>query len=209
MFSTCGFRRTPFLEFLWPALFLILSRRVVPVYAVTAFLIYAGQAPANEAWRAKVESVSRLIPVLGTARHYLALARLAAALEALISAGVNIIEAWELAAAASGSPALRHAVAAWRPKLTAGQTPSDAVRACRLFPEMFANLYASGEVSGQLDESLRHLNRLYNEEGSRKLHLVATWVPRLIYFMVAVLVAYIVIRFWTGYFNEINRVSRF
>ncbi|MGB7769987.1 MAG: type II secretion system F family protein [Verrucomicrobiia bacterium] len=188
---------------------LILLGGLIPVYAVTAFLIYAGQDRHHEAWRAKVESLSRFIPVLGTAQHYLALARLAAALEALISAGVNIFEAWELAAAASGSPALRHAVAGWRSKVTAGQTPSEAVRTCRLFPEMFANFYASGEVSGKLDESLRHLNRLYNEEGSRKLHLVVTWVPRLIYFMVVFLVAYIVIRFWTGYFNEINKMSHF
>jgi type IV pilus assembly protein PilC len=198
------------LEFLWAGPWLLtLLGGLIPVYAVTALLIYAGQDRRNETWRTKVESVSHLIPVLGTARHYLALARLAAALEALISAGVNIFEAWELAAAASGSPALRRAVAAWRPKVAAGQTPSGAVRACRLFPEMFANLYTSGEVSGKLDESLRHLNRLYSEEGSRKLHLVATWVPRLIYFMVAVLVAYIAIRFWTGYFKEINSVSYF
>jgi len=198
------------LEFLWSGPWLlVLFGGLVPLYAATAFLIYAGQDRRNEAWRTKVESVLRFIPVLGTARHYLALARLAAALEALISAGVNIFEAWELAAAASGSPALRRAVADWRPKLTAGQMPSEAVRACRLFPEMFANFYASGEVSGKLDESLRHLNRLYSEEGSRKLHLVSRWVPRFIYFMVALFVGYIVIRFWTNYFNQINQMSHF
>jgi type II secretory pathway component PulF len=197
-----------FLEFLWSGPWLlVLLGGFIPVYAATAFLIYAAQDKHNEAWRAKVESVSRWVPVLGTARHYLALARLATALEALISAGVNIFEAWELAAAASGSPALRRAVAAWRPKLTAGQTPSEAVRTCRLFPEMFANFYASGEVSGKLDDSLRHLNQIYNEEGSRKLHLVAAWVPRLIYFMVAFLVAYIVIRFWVNYFNQISTIT--
>jgi len=198
------------LEFLWAGPWLlVLLGGLIPVYAATAFLIYAGQDRHNEPWRAKVESVLHFIPVLGTARHYLALARLATALEALVSAGVNIFEAWGLAAAASGSPAVRRAVAAWKPSMTAGQTPSEAMRACRLFPEMFANLYASGEVSGKLDESLRHLNRLYNEEGSRKLHLVVTWVPRLIYFMVVFLVAYIVIRFWTGYFNEVNKMSHF
>jgi len=197
-----------FLEFLWsgPWLLVFLGG-FIPVYAVTAFLIYAGQDRRNEAWRAKVEAILRFIPVLGTARHYLALARLAAALEALMNAGVNIFEAWELSAAASGSPALRRAVAAWKPKMAAGQTPADAVRACRLFPEMFANFYASGEVSGKLDDSLRHLNQLYNEEGSRKLHLVATWVPRMIYFLVAGLVAFIVIHFWVNYFNQISNVT--
>jgi type II secretory pathway component PulF len=76
--------------------------------------------------------------------------------------------------------------------------PSEAVRLCPLFPETFANLYASGEVSGKLDESLRHLNRLYNEDGTRKLNAFATWMPRLIYMLVALLIAYEVIQFWTG-----------
>jgi len=197
-----------FLEFLWSGpWFLVLLVGFVPIYAAILFLIYAGQDKRNEAWRAKMEVIFGFIPVLGTARHYLALARLAAALEALISAGVNIFEAWELSAAASGSPALRRAVASWKPKMTAGQTPADALRACRLFPEMFANFYASGEVSGKLDDSLRHLNQFYTEEGSRKLHLVATWVPRVIYLMVALLVGYIVIRFWTGYFNQISNIT--
>ena len=129
---------------------------LIPIYAVVALTIYATQSKHGESWRAHIESVLSRIPILGTARQSLALSRLAAALEALIGAGVNIFEAWDLAAAASGSPALRHAVTAWKPQVVAGQMPSEAVRLCPLFPEMFANLYASGEVSGKLDESLRH-----------------------------------------------------
>lgn len=198
-----------FLEFLWSGPWLlVLLGGLIPPYAVTFFLIYAGQDRRGETWRTKVEAIVNFIPVLGTARHSLALARLAAALEALISAGVNIFEAWELAASASGSPALQRAVAGWKPKLTAGQMPSEAVRASRLFPDMFANFYASGEVSGKLDESLRHLNRLYSEEGLRKLHYISKWVPRFIYFMVALFVGYIVVRFWTNYFNQISDVTK-
>ena len=47
--------------------------------------------------------------------------------------------------------------------------PSEAVRLCPLFPVTFANLYASGEVSGKLDDSLRQISRMYNEDGARKL----------------------------------------
>ena len=83
---------------------------LIPLYAVVALMIFAAQSRHGETWRACFETLLHPIPVLGQARRYLALARLAAALEALLSAGVTIIEAWELAATASGSPALRRTV---------------------------------------------------------------------------------------------------
>ena len=182
---------------------------LIPLYVIVAAMIYAGQSKHGERWRAWVEALLHPIPVLGTGRRYLALSRLAAALEALINAGVTIIEAWELAATASGSPALRRAVHAWKPQLRAGETPAELVRACPRFPDLFANLYSSGEVGGKLDESLRHLHRLYQEEGSRKLHAFAQWLPRLIYFAVAMMIAYRIVQFWTGYFKQIQDAGGF
>ena len=178
-----------------------------PLYGAVALMIYATQSKHGENWRAWIEAFWRLVPILGKARHDLALSRLAAALESLISAGVNIFEAWDLAATASGSPALRRAVAAWKPQVVAGQMPSEAVNLCPLFPETFANLYASGEVSGKLDETLRRLNRLYNEDGTRKLNAFATWTPRLVYLLVALMIGYKVVQFWSGYFNQISTIT--
>jgi type IV pilus assembly protein PilC len=191
--------------FLFVKAALILS----PLYLVTFFLIYATQSKHGEKWRALIESLVRPIPILGTARRFLALARLAAALEALINAGVNIIEAWDLAAASSGSPALRRAVESWKPEVVAGHTPAEVLRERREFPEMFANLYASGEVSGKLDETLKRLYTHYQEEGTRKLHAFAQWLPRLIYFIVVVIIAYKIVTFYTGYFQQVNDMSHF
>jgi type II secretory pathway component PulF len=182
---------------------------LAPFYAATALMIYALQSKHGEQWRARLESLLRPVPLLGSARHFLALSRLAAALEALINAGVNVVEAWNLAAAASGSPAFRRVVLEWKPQLAAGQTPAELVRACRLFPETFANLYASGEVSGKLDETLRRLYTYYQEEGTLKLQAFATWTPRLIYFIVVLGIAYFIIQFWQGYFNQINNAVNF
>jgi len=180
-----------------------------PLYLVTILLIYATQSRHGEKWRARIESCICPIPILGTARHFLALARLAAALEALISAGVNIVQAWDLAATASGSPALRRTVENWKPQVEAGRTPAEIIRDCRIFPEMFANLYASGEVSGKLDETLRRLYAHYQEEGTRKLYAFAQWMPRLLYLLVAGIIAYKVVSFYLGYFQQINDMSHF
>jgi type II secretory pathway component PulF len=201
----------PFAKSQFSASILLLLVKAVlalaPFYLATAFVIHATHSRHGEKWRALIESIVRRIPILGTARHYLAIARFAAALEALISAGVNIIQAFDLAGNASGSLAVRHAVAAMKPAVTAGKTPAEAIRAYPVFPDLFANLYSSGEVSGKLDETLKRLYAHYQEEGTHKLQMFAQWLPRLIYFLVAGMVAYNVIKFWTGYFQQISTIS--
>lgn len=182
---------------------------LVPLYAVVGLLLYATQGQHGEQWRSVIEIGLGRVPYLGKARRNLALARLASALEALISAGVTIIEAWDLAAAASGSPALHREVSRWKPDLLSGVTPAEVVRQSREFPETFASLYQTGEVTGSLDDTLRRLHGLYQAEGSRQLQAFAEWTPKLVYFAVALLVAWQVIRFWSGYFDQINKTISF
>lgn len=182
---------------------------LIPIYGAVAFVMVAMQGQHGERWRSLIEALLRRVPMLGKARRNLALARLASALEALITAGVNIIEAWEMAATASGSPALRRAVAQWRPDLLAGMTPAEAVRNTSEFPETFANLYHTGEVTGSLDDTLRRLHALYQSEGERQLTAVAEWTPKLIYFGVVLFVAWQVIHFYLGYFQQIDRAIGF
>jgi type IV pilus assembly protein PilC len=182
---------------------------LLPVYGLGAALVIASQSRHAEGWRALVEAVLHPVPVLGKARRELALSRLAAALEALISAGVTVIEAWQLAAAASGSPALKRQTASWKPLLRDGHTPGELVTATRFFPSLFSGQYASAELSGALDETLHRLARYYREEGTRKLRAVAQWTPRFIYLVVALMIAYKVINFYLGYFKMVQDAGGF
>ena len=178
---------------------------LLPLYTIVFLTLYASQSRRGEAWRSFLETVLHPVPILGTARHSIALSRLAAALEALINSGVNIIEAWSLAAVASGSPALQRTVAGWKHDLETGRTPSEMVNQSSQFPEVFRNLYHSGEISGQLDESLKRLHSYYLDDGNQKMRFVSQWVPKIIYLGVALLIAYKVVTFYLGYFNEVNK----
>ncbi len=177
---------------------------LVPLYAVVVLLLLAVQSRHGERWRGWIEAVLHPIPILGNGRRCLALARLTAALEALISAGVTIIEAWDIAAAASSSPALRRIVLGWRPKLNAGQTPAEALNASGKFPDLFASQYTAGELSGRLDEVLRRLHGYYQDEGARKIRAVAKWVPTFIYLIIVLVIAWHILSFYVGYFGQIN-----
>jgi type IV pilus assembly protein PilC len=131
------------------------------------------------------------------------------ALEALLSAGVTITEAWELAAEACGSPALKQRIRSWRPMVEAGRTHSEALNESSEFPHIFTNQYTTGEVSGTLDETLRRMTRYFQEEGSRKLHAVAQWTPRAAYLLIVMMIAYRVLQFWMGYFRQIQEIGNF
>ncbi len=176
---------------------------LIPAYVLVFLLIYACQGRRGEFWRSLVEKVLHPVPILGKARRQLAVSRLATALEALLNAGVPIFQAWEMAAAASGSPALRRAVAGWESRLQGGDSPGDLLPQTPVFPDMFANLYHTGEISGTLDDTLRRLRQYYNDEATRRIQALATWVPRLIYFAIVIVIAIHIIGFWSGYFDAI------
>ena len=180
-----------------------------PIYAAIFVIIYLCQGRRGEAWRAALERISHPIPVLGSARRSLALARLSAALEALVSAGVTIIEAWEIAVFACGSPALARAVLGWRPQLENGRTHAELLSASRDFPEVFVNFYGTGEVSGQIDSSLIRLHTYFQEDAERKTRALAERSPRVVYFIIVLAIAYQIISFWTGYFSGIANALNF
>jgi type II secretory pathway component PulF len=174
------------------------------LYGAVWFLAFASQSQRNSTWRALVENLCRPIPWLGTATQYLAVARLAMALDSLLSSGVTVIRAWELAAESCGSSHLKSAILKWTPELEAGTTPSDMVAQIRYFPDMFTQLYQSGEISGKLDETLTRLHTYYEEEGFRNLQTFCRVLNYALYFLMAGIAALFIIRFWLNYFSTIT-----
>lgn len=166
-------------------------------------LLWLGQSRRADWWRGVWERLLHWVPVLGKARRALALTRLALALDALLNAGVNIISAWELATDASGSAALKGAATRARRDMEGGATPGEAIAATRAFPETFVTMYCSGEVSGRLDESLAYLRKNYQYESQRRFKTLAFWTPMIIYLLIMIVLAFYIVSFWVGYFDNI------
>jgi type II secretory pathway component PulF len=177
-----------------------------PIYALVFLLLLAFQSSGKKRWRGIIERVLHPIPALGEGRRSLALARLSVSLDALISAGVPIVESWSLAAKASGSSALEKTVASARPRLEAGNPPGEMVSSSRVFPSHFASLYHSGEISGQLDESLARLAAFYQEEGARKLKIFFVALSSIVIGGVMLLIAWQILSFYIGHFQQYLQV---
>ena len=187
-----------FVAFLWPKVAVLGG-----LYAIIFLALFALQENRAAFWRNLLESIINAIPLVGTARHHLALARFCASLEALVNAGVGVANSWRMAASASGSFRLTRAVESMIPSIEAGQPPSELLGDVTAFPELFVSSYSSGEISGQIDDALGRLYIYYKESASRKMSAVAKAIPWTIYGIVMMVIAYSVISFWTSYFGNI------
>ncbi len=177
------------------------------LYGGGVVLILSGSSSRSQSWRAMLEQIFGLVPVLGRARQNLALARLTAALEALFSAGVGIVDSWELAARASGSPALAREVMKWRPKIEVEQrTPGEILAGTSVFPAMFTSLYRTGEISGQLDDTLKRLHEYSRVEGHRQMQMFTKGLTIGIILLIMIAIGMQVVLFWVNYFNNIGNM---
>ncbi len=171
------------------------------MYLTIFIIIFLCQGGRGESVRYVVESVARTIPFLGKALTYLALSRLTAAHKALVNSGASIIQSWPMSAAASGSPRLKRTVDEWPAHLEAGATPAELVAETAYFPDMFRNVYHTGEISGKLDESLDRLHTYYHDEGLRTLRLFTRASNGALYAIIAAVIGYNVIKFWMNYYG--------
>lgn len=176
------------------------------VYGLIALVIWGSSGQRQEVWRAALERFTLKIPILGPARSALALSRLAGSLEALISAGILVTEGWPMAARASGSPLLVRVVNTWPDWLATGRTPGELVAESGPFPTTFISAYATGEISGRLDEQLRWLAKHYEDEGYQRLHALATFVPMIGYGFVMLGIVWYIFSFFSGYVGTINQL---
>ena len=172
------------------------------LYGVLFSLLFAGQGTHGERWRAFTGALFNITPLLRTAIKDLAVARLAMALNALMSAGVPVIKAWEMAARVCGAPVLKREILRRTESLDTGTTPAEMVSQIKFFPDMFTQSFQSGEISGRLDETLTYLHTYYQDEGYRKLRAFCRLVSILLYLIIVFMVAKFVIGFYVGYFNQ-------
>ncbi|HSY17190.1 MAG TPA: type II secretion system F family protein [Candidatus Acidoferrales bacterium] len=173
------------------------------LYGTVIFLIFACGSKRGEGWRSMVEDIFGCVPMLRVSLKYFVIARLAAALDALSSAGVSAVRTWEMAAEACGSPRLKRQILHWAPQLETGVTPAEMVNQIPYFPEMFSNLYFTAEMTGKHDETLERLQVYFEQEGVRLMQWFTRIMNGIFYACVAVYVAYKVISFWKHYYDAL------
>lgn len=112
--------------------------------------------------------------------------------------------AWLQAARASESKRLQALAREVAVTVQRGALVSTALPGRRELPAPFAEYYANGEKTGQLDRNLVLLQHQFRDVSQRRLSTAAFVYPKILFGVVAVWIAIKVIGFYAGYFDQFD-----
>jgi type IV pilus assembly protein PilC len=184
------------------------SWRLVVVVAVVALVVvlvrrWVKTPQGREVWdRFKLRP-----PIFGPLTHKICLARFAATLASLTSAGVPIIESLDIVSDTVGNTLVSNATRSAIAGVREGRSLSSCLGDYPVIPAMVTQMIETGEEAGSLDTMLEKVASFYENEISATVDsLTALLEPLIILFMGAAIGA-IVVSLYLPMFNYVTLLS--
>ncbi|NNL66433.1 MAG: type II secretion system inner membrane protein GspF [Myxococcales bacterium] len=135
--------------------------------------------------RALWDRTSLRLPIVGRVTRVVAVSRFTRTLATLLSGGIPIVRAMDVARDVSGNVVLGEAIDRARESITEGASIAAPLRLSGQFPPMVTQMIEVGEQSGQLESMLDKVAETYDEEVETTVsRLTALLEPVLILIMV-------------------------
>ena len=132
------------------------------------------------------------MPIVGRVARVIAVSRFTRTLATLLSGGIPIVRAMEVARDVSGNVVLGDAIDRARESITEGASIAAPLRLSGQFPPMVTQMIEVGEQSGQLESMLDKVAETYDEEVETTVsRLTALLEPVLILIMVGLVLVII------------------
>jgi len=157
---------------------------------------------------AVIDRILLRIPYLGGLMSMYATGQLARTLAALLSGGLPLVNAMEVASASIGNRALAKAVAAATPLIREGQSLTTSLESTGLLDNLALEMVKVGEQTGALADMLSAVADFYDEELDTRLATVMALVEPVMLVLMAVVVAGMVLAFYVPLFQAISALQR-
>lgn len=173
-----------------------------------AFIVYCiykllKSSPKTDTFLARL---SLLTPAAGKMNYRLSLSGYLLNFAELNEAGINLTSANELAADTVSNVIIRRKLYKISSCIKEGLPISEAVSKTKLFDAMSLGIITAGEASGNISASLKKAAEYLQKEAENDLTKIMVILPALIFLIIAVYFGYIIVTFYTGYFNNIFKV---
>jgi type IV pilus assembly protein PilC len=149
-------------------------------------------------------SVDRMllrVPYLGRLMRMYATSQLARTLSTLLSGGLPLLNAMEVAAASIGNRAMAAAVGAATPQIREGKSLTFALESTGMLDNLALEMVKVGEQTGALSDMLNAIAEFYDEELDTRIATVLQLVEPIMLVLMAIIVAGMLLAFYLPLFQ--------
>ncbi len=156
------------------------------------------------------ESFDRFLffmPVFGDLAQKSSIARLSRTLSTLLSSGVGILDAIEIAARTAGNFVIEKSLLNCQEQVKSGKTLASQLIKDRLFPDMVTQMIAIGEQSGTMDTMLGKIADFYEDEVETAVKALTSVIEPLMMVVLGSIIAVLVLAMYLPVFNMAGAVG--
>jgi type IV pilus assembly protein PilC len=148
------------------------------------------------------------VPYVGGLMRMYATSQLARTLSALLTGGLPLVNAMEVASASVGNRAMAAAVGSAVPQIREGRSLTAALESTNMLDNLALEMVKVGEQTGALADMLNAVADFFDEEIDTRMAAVLSLVEPVMLVLMAVIVAGMLLAFYLPLFEAISAVQR-
>jgi len=140
-------------------------------------------------------------PIVGNLWTMFSMAQLSRTLATLLSGGIPLVSALEVARDASGNRVIGDSIRRAITQVREGNPLSDSLQRTGHFPDLALEMIRVGEQTGSLPDMLNHVADFYDEDVNLRSTALLSWVEPVILLFVAAFIAMVLISLYMPIFS--------
>jgi type IV pilus assembly protein PilC len=181
----------------------ILTGIVLLILLIIAYKFYS----KTDKGRYNIDWLKLRIPLIGDLIRKSAISRFSRTLGTLISSGVSILDALDITARASGNRVIHDAIKKSVLSIAEGETITQPLKQCGVFPPMVTQMISVGEKTGGLDDMLSKIADFYDEEVDAAVAALTSVIEPVIIVFMGVVIGGILIAMYLPMFEIIGKIQ--
>jgi type IV pilus assembly protein PilC len=180
------------------------SNAVYILLSLLAVLIATVWISTTAAFQFRLHQALVRLPLIKRLTIKIVTARFCRTMGTLLTSGVNILKALEIASKTTGNRFVSVSLESAGIHLVEGKTFTDAIESTGLFPRAILKLASSGEKTGQLGAMMTRAADYFDSETDSEITTITSLIEPIIIICLGILVAFILIAMYLPLFELVN-----
>jgi type IV pilus assembly protein PilC len=143
-------------------------------------------------------------PIFGDLVQKSAVAKMTRTLSTLLSSGVSVIEALDIASKTAGNAVIEEALARSKDSVISGKPLAAPLAKEKMIPEMVVQMISIGEQSGTMDQMLGKIADFYEDDVENAVKAFTSLIEPLLMVVLGGIIAFLVIAMYLPIFDMAN-----